>query len=107
MKKNKKTDLMTIGAVAKKLGIHEQTIRTYEKEGLFKPFKSEKKTRFFSDKDVTKLVIIIMLTQELGLNRKGVSFFLSITKKYKIKDEELLDMIEDYKSSPTSNLDGS
>ena len=97
-KKEKNTGLMTIGFVSKKLGIHEQTIRTYEREGLIKPYRSEKNTRYFSEKDVTRIIIIVTLTQEFGLNRAGVNILFSLAKKYRMKDEDLLEYIEDYKS---------
>ena len=96
MKRSK--ELTTIGAVAKKLGIHEQTIRTYEREGLLKPLRSKKNTRFFSKQDINRIIVIITLTQEFGLNRTGVSLLLSLAKRNDIKDEELLDFIEDHKN---------
>ena len=96
MKKSK--ELITIGAVAKKLGIHEQTIRTYEREGLLKPVRSVKNTRFFSKQDITRIITIITLTQEFGLNRTGVNLLFSLAKNRRMKDEELLDFIEDHKN---------
>lgn len=100
-KKKKNPDLITIGAAAKKLGIHEQTIRTYEREGLIKPHRSAKNTRFFSKQDMTRIITIVTLTQEFGLNRAGVNLLFSFAKKCRIKDEELLDFIEDQKKITT------
>ena len=94
-KKQKVGELILIGEVAKKLGIHEQTIRTYERDGLLKPFRSLKNTRYFSKQDITRIMIIITLTQEFGLNRSGVSLLFNLAKKHRVKDEDLLEFIED------------
>jgi len=94
-KKGRYPELMLIGEVAKRLGIHEQTIRTYEREGLLKPMRSQKNTRYFSKQDITKIMIIITLTQEFGLNRSGVSLMFNLAKKRRMKDEDLLEFIED------------
>ena len=42
-----KNKLLKIGEVAKQLGVHDQTIRMYERKGLLKPIRSEHNSRFF------------------------------------------------------------
>lgn len=86
-----------IGEVAKILGVHDQTIRMYERKNLLHPERSLKNTRLFSNKDITKITIIITLTQELGLNLSGVKIVLSLAKKLNMTDDELLDFIHDHK----------
>ena len=41
----------TISAVADQYGIHPQTLRLYEREGLLKPSRSEGNTRLYTDPD--------------------------------------------------------
>lgn len=94
----KKDDLFLIGEVAKKLGIHDQTIRMYERKHLIKPQRSENNTRLFSKNDVTKITTIITLTQEIGLNLSGVKIVFSLAKKLKMSDDEFLDFIYDHKN---------
>lgn len=96
-KTHKPKNLMSIGEVSKKLGIHEQTIRKYEKDGLIKPYRSSKNTRYFSEHDSLKIIAIITLTQEFGLNRTGVNLLFNLAKHSDVSDEELLDFIEDSK----------
>jgi len=88
--------LLKIGEVAKQLGIHDQTIRMYERKGLLKPVRSENNTRLFSHNDVTKVTTIITLTLELGMNLSGVKIVFSMAKKLGMNDDELLDFIYDH-----------
>ena len=93
-----KEGFFLIGEVAKKLGIHDQTIRMYERKNLIKPLRSDHNTRLFSKNDMTKITIIITFTQEIGMNLSGVKMVFSLAKKLKMTDDELLDFIYDHKS---------
>ncbi|HPR17450.1 MAG TPA: MerR family transcriptional regulator [Candidatus Cloacimonadota bacterium] len=93
-----KKERYLIGEVAKQLGIHDQTIRMYERKKLISPQRSEHQTRLFSKNDVTKINIIITLTQEIGLNLSGVKIVFALAKRLKMSDDELLDFIYDHKS---------
>ncbi|MBN1327226.1 MAG: MerR family transcriptional regulator [Candidatus Cloacimonetes bacterium] len=86
-----------IGEVAKKLGIHDQTIRMYERKSLIRPQRSENNVRLFTFRDITRITIIITLTQEIGMNLPGVKIVFSLAKKLKMTDDELLDFIHDHK----------
>jgi MerR family transcriptional regulator, heat shock protein HspR len=93
----KRTDNMVlIGEVAKKLGVHDQTIRMYERKNLIKPLRTENGTRIFSRNDMTKITIIITLTQEVGLNLSGVKIVFALAKRLRMSDDELLDFIYDH-----------
>ena len=92
---NKK--LMKIGEVAKKLHIHDQTIRMYENKELIKPQRSAHNTRLFTPDDVNLINIIITLTQELGMNLSGVKMVLAFSKRLAMNNDELLDFIEDHR----------
>ncbi len=73
--------LYMISVVSEMLGIHPQTLRLYEREGLIKPKRSGGNTRLFSDEDVEKLELILRLTRELGVNLAGVEIILSMREK--------------------------
>jgi len=87
-----------IGEVAKQVGIHDQTIRMYERKKLISPERSEHQTRLFTKNDVTKINIIITLTQEVGLNLSGVKIVFALARRLKMTDDELLDFIYDHKN---------
>ncbi len=91
-----KNNLLKIGDVSKKLGIHDQTIRMYEAKELVKPKRSPNNTRLFSRIDIIKITIIITLTQELGMNLSGVKMVFSLAKRLHMSDDELLDFIYDH-----------
>ncbi|MBW6515794.1 MAG: MerR family transcriptional regulator [Candidatus Cloacimonetes bacterium] len=99
MSVRKEMELMSIGQVARKLGIHEQTIRAYERKGLIRPQRTEKQTRFFTKEDMTGIIVIITLTQELGLNLAGVKILLNFARRFNMSNDELIDFIEDHKNS--------
>lgn len=88
--------MVLIGEVAKNLGIHDQTIRMYERKNLIKPQRTANGTRLFSKNDMTKITIIITLTQEVGLNLSGVKIVFALARKLKMSDDELLDFIYDH-----------
>jgi len=82
-----------IGEVSKVLGIHEQTIRMYERKKLIKPHRSKKNTRLFTTTDILRLNLVTTLTQELGMNLSGVKLVFALGKKLDMDEEELLDFI--------------
>ena len=70
-----------ISAVAEQYGIHPQTLRLYEREGLLKPSRSEGNTRLYTDDDVERLEVILHLTRDLGVNLAGVEIILNMREK--------------------------
>ena len=73
--------LFMISVVAEMLGVHQQTLRLYEREGFIKPKRSGGNTRLYSEEDVEKLEMILRLTRELGVNLAGVEVILSMREK--------------------------
>ena len=70
-----------ISVVAKAYGIHPQTLRLYEREGLLKPSRTEGNTRLYSEEDLKQLEVILNLTRELGVNLAGVEIVLNMRRK--------------------------
>jgi len=79
MKRKPKT--YTISAVAERYGIHPQTLRLYEREGLLKPSRSEGNTRLYTDEDLERLELVLALTRDLGVNLAGVEIILNMREK--------------------------
>ena len=77
----KKTVGYTISAVASKYQIHPQTLRTYEREGLLRPARTQGNTRVYRGKDLQRLEFILTLTRELGVNLAGVEVVLNMREK--------------------------
>jgi MerR family transcriptional regulator/heat shock protein HspR len=78
---SKKPRTYTISAVADQYGIHPQTLRLYEREGLLKPSRSEGNTRLYTDADLERLELILSLTRDLGVNLAGVEIILNMREK--------------------------
>ena len=70
-----------ISSVAEQYGLHPQTLRLYEREGLLKPSRSEGNTRLYTDDDLERLEVILHLTRDLGVNLAGVEIILNMREK--------------------------
>jgi MerR family transcriptional regulator/heat shock protein HspR len=77
----RRTKGYTISAVADHYGIHQQTLRLYEREGLLKPSRTEGNIRLYTDADVERLELILGLTRDLGVNLAGVEIILNMREK--------------------------
>jgi MerR family transcriptional regulator/heat shock protein HspR len=79
--KAKKVKKYTISVVAEQYGVHQQTLRLYEREGLITPSRSEKGTRYYTEEDIERLELILNLTRDLGVNLAGVSIILNMRER--------------------------
>ncbi len=70
-----------ISVVAKTYGIHPQTLRLYEREGLLRPTRTEGNTRLYSEEDIKRLEAILNLTRDLGVNLAGVDIVLKMREQ--------------------------
>ena len=70
-----------ISVVGKSYGIHPQTLRLYEREGLLKPSRTDGNTRLYSEDDLRQLEVILNLTRDLGVNLAGVEIILNMRRK--------------------------
>ena len=70
-----------IGVVARRFGVHPQTLRLYEREGLIRPARSTGNTRLYDLETVERLEIILTLTRELGVNLAGVEVILELKSR--------------------------
>ena len=85
----KKQGYFSISAVSSMLGIHQQTIRVYEREGFITPKRSDGNTRMFSEEDIETLEKIIHYTTHLGVNLAGVEIILKMQKKIDRMQEQV------------------
>ncbi|HMA17600.1 MAG TPA: MerR family transcriptional regulator [Thermoanaerobaculia bacterium] len=72
---------LRIGAISEKYGIHPQTLRMYEREGLLRPTRTEGNTRVYDPDTVERLEIILTLTRHLGVNLAGVEVILHMKER--------------------------
>jgi MerR family transcriptional regulator/heat shock protein HspR len=69
--------LFSIAVAAELTGLHPQTLRIYEREGLLDPARSPGGTRRYSTGDIDRLQQIMALTSD-GLNIAGVRRVLEL-----------------------------
>lgn len=86
-----------ISAVASKYGIHPQTLRLYEREGLLIPSRSKGNTRMYSDGDLKKLEFILNLTREMGVNLAGIEIVLNMKDKMEKMQNDFSLFLEELK----------
>src|SRR5512144_1687777 len=62
-------------------GMHEQSLRMYERRGLIAPQRSAGNMRRFSDADVERIRFIKRLVDDLGVNLAGVEVILHLREQ--------------------------
>ncbi len=72
--------LFSISVAAELAGLHPQTLRIYEREGLLDPVRSAGGTRRYSRNDITRLHEICTLTGD-GLNVAGIRRVLELQEE--------------------------
>jgi MerR family transcriptional regulator/heat shock protein HspR len=82
-----------ISSVAEMYGIHPQTLRLYEREGLLAPSRSDGNTRLYSAEDLKRLEIILNLIRDLGVNLAGVEVVLNMRAKIERIEVEVAEFI--------------
>jgi len=83
-----------ISAVAEQYGIHPQTLRLYEREGLLKPSRTEGNTRLYTDEDLQRLEVILSLTRDMGVNLAGVEIILDLREKMVRMQEQMQEFVD-------------
>ncbi len=80
-----------ISVVSRMVGIHQQTIRSYERVGLLNPARSSGNTRLFSHADVDRLRQVVRLVNDLGINLAGVEVILRMSRQIEALQQQLND----------------
>jgi len=93
MARNKRPRYL-ISVVADMFDVHPQTLRTYEREGLIRPGRSQGNTRLYSDEDVARIELILRLTKELGVNLAGVEVVLNMRERMERMQREVAETFE-------------
>ncbi len=78
-----------ISVVSRMVGLHQQTIRSYERVGLVSPARSRGNTRLYSTADVERLRQVIRLVSDLGVNLAGVDVILRMSRQMEELQGEL------------------
>jgi MerR family transcriptional regulator/heat shock protein HspR len=83
--------LYSISVVARLTGLHQQTIRQYERLGLITPHRTPGGTRMFGESDLSRLKMISSLTRDMGVNLAGVEIII----KMRERNEQLIALAQE------------
>ena len=83
-----------ISAVAEMYGIHPQTLRLYEREGLLKPSRTEGNTRLYTDEDLQRLEFILTLARDLAVNISGIAIILQMRERMEEMQRQIQDFVQ-------------
>lgn len=78
-----------ISVAARLVGVHEQTLRYYERSGLLTPSRSKGNIRLYSPRDVERAMWIKELIDDLGVNLAGVDVIIRLTDRMREMEQEL------------------
>ena len=102
IRKKKGKAAYMISVVAETYGIHPQTLRLYEREGLLKPSRSEGNTRLYTEEDLERLELILNLTRDLGVNLAGVEVVMNMRRRMQEMQREMQEFIQYIEREMTS-----
>ena len=98
--------LFSISVAAELAGLHPQTLRIYEREGLLDPVRSAGGTRRYSRNDITRLHEICTLTGD-GLNVAGIRRVLELQEETQRLKAELARLKHASRGQPPADRAGS
>jgi MerR family transcriptional regulator/heat shock protein HspR len=73
------------------VGVHQQTLRSYERQGLLQPSRSAGNRRLYSQRDIERLRQVLRLVTDLGVNLAGVDVILRMTAQIEDLQSQLAD----------------
>lgn len=97
--------LFSISVAAELTGLHPQTLRLYEQEGLVLPGRSSGGTRRYSTDDIDRLHQIMVLTSD-GVNLAGVRHILELQAQARLLQAEIDRLAAQPATRPSAGLGG-
>jgi MerR family transcriptional regulator/heat shock protein HspR len=101
-----------ISIAARMVGMHQQTLRYYERVGLIEPSRSRGNIRLYSPADINRLRQIQRLINDLGVNLAGVEVIINMGQRLQELEAELQEFREAAEycranhAEPNTNPDG-
>ena len=102
--KRKTKGAYMISSVAEMYGIHPQTLRLYEREGLLKPSRTEGNTRMYTDEDLERLEFILNLARDLGVNISGIAIILQMRERMEEMNRQMQGFVDYVRSEMLTRM---
>ena len=81
--------IYVISIAARLVGMHQQTLRYYERAGLIEPKRTNGNIRMYSNSDIQKIRTAQRLIDELGVNLAGVDIILRMSEQIRQLQQDL------------------
>lgn len=98
-KNTEKNKLYKIGEFARKIRVNIQTLRSYDREGILCPKRSDTNRRGYTDEDFERAKVILYLTNALAVNLNGVKIILNFLEKGRLSPALGLELLKDVAKS--------
>src|SRR4051812_48957637 len=95
-----------ISVAARLVGVHEQTLRYYERAGLVEPARSKGRIRLYSLHDLERVRQIRRLTDEMGVNLAGVEVIMRLTDRIRALEVTIDELQADVRQLRASSAAG-
>lgn len=89
------TPIFVISVAAQLAGMHAQTLRSYDREGLVSPQRTSGGGRRYSQRDIERLQQVQQLSQDEGVNRAGIRRIMELEKQVDRLRETLSELTAD------------
>jgi MerR family transcriptional regulator/heat shock protein HspR len=86
---NEEEPCYVISVAAKMLGMHQQTLRYYERVGIIESSRSRGNIRLYSQADINRLRQVQRLISDLGVNLAGAEVILKMNARLRQLEQEL------------------
>src|SRR5947208_1704738 len=86
---NDSSGYFAISIAARILGVHAQTLRSYERQGLITPSRSKGRIRLYSFEDIRRARQVRRLIEDLGVNLAGVEVILRLTDRIRDLEQQV------------------
>jgi MerR family transcriptional regulator/heat shock protein HspR len=81
-----------ISVAAKMVGMHQQTLRYYERAGVIEPARSRGRIRLYSQSDIARLRQIKRWIDDLGVNLAGAEVILKMRERIDQMEREMIEL---------------
>ena len=81
--------IYVISIAARLVGMHQQTLRYYERAGLIEPKRTVGNIRMYSNRDIQRIRQIQRWMEDFGVNLAGAEIMLRMTEQMRSLREEL------------------
>jgi len=90
--------LYVISVAARMVGMHEQTLRYYERMGIIRPARSKGRVRLYSAADIQRLRQVQRLIDELGVNLAGAEAILRLREHIQSLERQIEELRRELQS---------